>query len=53
MSDISFILGEFDRVCRQIATAMQNSEFHIYGALALIIVLSVLMFPPKDDPDQV
>jgi len=30
------------------ASAMHASELQIYATLALIIVLSVLIFPPKD-----
>jgi hypothetical protein len=53
MTDILSLLGGIDRFCGQIALAVQNSEFQIYGTLALIILLSAVMFPPKDDPDQV
>jgi hypothetical protein len=45
--------GEIDRLCAQIALALHNAEFQIYGTLALIIVMSALLFPPKDDPDQI
>lgn len=53
VSDSVSLLGEIDRLCGQIASAMQASELQIYATLALIIVLSVLMFPRKDDPDQI
>ena len=36
------------RLCGQMASAMHASELQIYATLALIIVLSVLIFPPKD-----
>jgi hypothetical protein len=46
------MLGEFDRVCGQLAAAMQNSELQIYATIALLLVLSVLLFPPKNDPQM-
>jgi hypothetical protein len=52
MSDTPSILANIDRICAQFATALQHSQSHIYAAIALIVVLSVLLFPPKDDPDQ-
>jgi len=53
VSDIPSILGDIDRICGQVAMAMHNSEFQTYGMLTLVVILSALMFPPKDDPDQV
>jgi hypothetical protein len=50
--NVSF-LADFDRLCGQFATALHNSEWQIYTTLALLILLSALLFPPKDDPDQV
>lgn len=47
------MLAEIDRFCGQIAAAIQGSELQLYATLALIVVLSALLFPPKDDPDQV
>jgi hypothetical protein len=47
------MLAEIDRFCGQIAAAIQGSELQLYATLALIILLSALLFPPKDDPDQV
>jgi hypothetical protein len=49
----AFMLAEIDRFCAQIAAAIHGSELQIYATLALIVVLSALLFPPKDDPDQV
>jgi hypothetical protein len=46
------MLGEFDRVCGQLAAAMQSSELQIYATIALLLVLSVLLFPPKNDPQM-
>jgi hypothetical protein len=47
------MIGEIDRFCDQIAIAMHNAEFQTYATLALLVVLSVLFFPPRDDLDQV
>jgi hypothetical protein len=46
-------IAEIDRLCGQIAVAMQNAEFQIYATLTLVVLLSVLLFPPRDDLDQV
>jgi hypothetical protein len=45
-------LAAIDRLCGQFATALHNSEWQIYATLTLLILLSALLFPPKDDPDQ-
>ncbi len=47
------MLAEIDRVCGQIAAAIHSSELQLYATLALVIVLTVLVFPPRDDSDQV
>jgi hypothetical protein len=47
------MLAEIDRFCAQIAAAIHASELQLYATIALIVVLSALLFPPKDDPDQV
>ena len=49
----SFMLAGIDRFCGQIAAAIHASELQLYATLALIVVLSALLFPPKNDPDQV
>jgi len=53
MSGISSILSNVDCVCGQLALALHNSELQIYGTLTVILMLSMLLFPPRDDPDQV
>jgi hypothetical protein len=53
MGDIASMLAGIDRVCGQFATAVHNSELQIYTTLALVLILGVLLFPPKDDPDQI
>jgi hypothetical protein len=47
------MLDTIDRVCGQFATALQHAQLQVYATIALIVVLSVLLFPPKDDPDQI
>jgi hypothetical protein len=47
------MLANVDRLCGQFATAMQHSELQIYATLTLLLVLGVLLFPPKNDPDQI
>ena len=47
------MLADVDRFCGQIAAAIHSSELQLYATLGLIVVLSALLFPPKDDPDQV
>jgi hypothetical protein len=46
-------VGDVDRLCGQFAAALHNSEWQVYAMAALIIVLSALLFPPKNDPDQI
>ncbi len=53
MSDSTSILDAIDRICGQFAIALQHSQLQIYATIMLVVVLSVLLFPPKDDPDQV
>ena len=53
MGDIASMLAGVDRVCGQFTTALHNSELHIYTTLTLLLVLGVLLFPPKNDPDQI
>ena len=53
MSDILWWLGDIDRLCDQFGAALHHAEWQIYATLALILVVSALLFPPKNDPDQV
>jgi len=53
MGDPASIVVVFDRLCGQVALALQQSQANIYTTIALAIVLGVLLFPPKDDPDQI
>jgi hypothetical protein len=53
MSAAGSMLVTVDRLCGQFATAMHNSELRIYATLTLLLIFGVLLFPPKNDPDQV
>jgi len=53
MGDPASIFVAVDRLCGEIALALQQSQAHTYTAIALAVVLGVLLFPPKDDPDQI
>jgi hypothetical protein len=53
MNDGFSLLGGFDQLCVQFATALHNTEWQVYATLTLLIVLSALLFPPKDDPDKI
>jgi hypothetical protein len=53
MGNIASMFAGVDRVCGQFATAVHNSELQIYTTLTLLLVLGVLLFPPKNDPDQI
>lgn len=46
-------LVDFDRVCGQVATALQHSQWQIYTGLALVLTIAFMVFPPRDDPDQI
>jgi len=53
MGDDVSILAEVDRLCGQVAIALHNAEYQTYAVLTLMVLLSVLLFPPRDDFDQV
>ncbi len=53
MGDIFSILAGVDRFCGQFSIALHRVEFALYATLTLVVVLSVLLFPPRDDLDQV
>jgi hypothetical protein len=53
MSGIASMFAGLDLLCGQVAAALQHAALHIYTTLALLVVLSVLLFPPRDDLDQI
>jgi len=46
------LLAELDRICGQFALALHNSELQVYTTLTLLLLLGILLFPPRNDPDQ-
>jgi hypothetical protein len=46
------LLAELDRFCGQFSFALHNAELQIYAVLTLLLVLGILLFPPRNDPDQ-
>jgi hypothetical protein len=46
-------LAQVDRLCGEFATALHNSELQVYATLAILLVLGIFLFPPKNDPDQI
>jgi hypothetical protein len=46
------LFAELDRVCAQFSLALHNSELHVYAMLTLLLVVGMLLFPPRNDPDQ-
>ena len=53
MNDILSVLSTIDRLCDQLATAIAHSGPQLFATFLFILFLSVLLFPPMDDPDQV
>jgi len=46
------LFAELDRICGQFALALHNAELQVYAVLTLLFVLGILLFPPRNDPDQ-
>jgi hypothetical protein len=46
------LISQLDRLCQQIAAAIQSSEMQIYATIVVILVASIFVFPPRNDPDQ-
>ena len=53
--DSTNLLHTIDHVCGQFAAALAHAELQTYATIALVVVLSVLLFPPEGgpDPDQI
>lgn len=47
------VLYALDRVCSQFAAALQHAGPQLYATIAIIVVLSVLLFPREGGPDQI
>lgn len=46
------LLGHVDHLCGAFAAALHNCELQVYATLGVLLVLGILLFPPKNDPDQ-
>jgi hypothetical protein len=46
------LFAELDRICGQFALALHNSELQVYATLTLLLLLGIVLFPPRNDPDQ-
>lgn len=53
MGDAASAFIAFDRLCAQVAAVLAHSQPQIYAGIALAVVMGLLLFPPKDDPDQI
>jgi hypothetical protein len=53
MSELLYLLAQFDGVCGQLASAIQGSQVQLYATLAVAVVVGFFAFPRKDDPDQI
>lgn len=53
MSQLLFLLDQFDRLCGQLAAAIQAAQPQLYAVLGLAVVAAFLAVPRKDDPDQI
>jgi hypothetical protein len=53
MDQAQSLLGDIDRICGQFALALHNSEPYVYAALTIAVLFGVLLFPPRNDPDQI
>ena len=47
------LLEQIDRLCGEFALALHNAESQVYATLGVLLVLGVLLFPPKNDRDQI
>jgi hypothetical protein len=47
------IFDQIDAICAQISTAIHASELEIYAATLALVTIACLIFPPRNDPDQV
>lgn len=47
------ILFTLDRICGQFAAALQHAGAQVYATIAVVVVLSALLFPREDGPDQI
>jgi hypothetical protein len=46
------LFADLDRFCGHFALALHNAELQVYAVLTVLLVLGILLFPPRNDPDQ-
>jgi hypothetical protein len=51
--DSASLLYTIDRVCGQFAVALQHAGVQLYATIAIVLVLTALLFPREGGPDQV
>lgn len=51
--DSTDILYAIDRVCGQFAAALQHAGPHLYATIAVLVLVSALLFPREGGPDQI
>jgi hypothetical protein len=47
------VIDEIDGICAQFSAAIHASEPEIYAATLAVVAIAFLIFPPRNDPDQV
>lgn len=51
--DSANFLHAIDRVCGQFAVALQHAGPQLYATIAVLVLLSALLFPREGGPDQI
>lgn len=51
--DSTNFLYAIDRVCGQFAAALQHAGPQLYATIAVLVLLSALLFPREGGPDQI
>jgi hypothetical protein len=53
MSLLLSVVDQLDRLCGQLATAIDGAQPRLYAMVGLAVVAAFLVVPRKDDPDQI
>ena len=51
--DSTNLLHTIDRVCGQFAAALQQAGPQLYATIAIVVLVSALLFPRQGGPDQI
>jgi hypothetical protein len=46
-------IDQIDRICAQFSAAIHSSQLEIYTATLALAAILFLIFPPRNDPDQI